>query len=1083
MRKEFLIIFLYLLCVACSQHTEEEQKGVPLLFTTPPSQKTGITFQNTLEESDSLNILDYLYFYNGGGVAVGDINNDGLADIYLSGNQVKNTLYLNKGNLHFEDITATAGVAGNSSWNTGSIFFDVNGDGLLDIYLRAVVGINGFQGHDELFINNGDNTFTERASQYNLAYQSYGTSAALLDYDKDGDLDIYQLNHAVHTQESFGKAVLRNTRNDKTGDRLLRNDQGSFTDVSEEVGIYGGINGYGLGVAVADFNQDGYPDIYVGNDFHEDDYYYINEEGVRFRESLKENFGHTSRFSMGNDVADINNDGFSDLISLDMLPYDEKVLKSSEGDDNIQTQRLRINRYGYHYQFTRNMLFVNRPGYQFQENALSSGVAATDWSWSSLFADFNNDGLQDIFIANGIPKRPNNLDFINFISNGQIQNRVNEARLIDQKALQMMPDGAAQNTFFKGEYNLTFTDVSTRWIPKSKTVSGATALADFDLDGDLDIIVNNSNAVAQLYVNQSETLAHSLSLRLKYKPQNKTGLGTKVYAYTDGVMQYKELYTARGFQASSDALVHFGLGDKTYVDSLRIIWPDNTYQVIKNVKADGLLTIFPEEARPFDYSSLQPEKTIRFDKVVDNLGIDFTHKEDAYLDFNRQKLIPYQVSDRGPATVLGDFNKDGLEDVYFGSSKFTASELYLGTESAFTKAYIAPLENLKKTEEKTATTIDNQLIIGTAGGDFSKGNPALIDYKLSFDKNKITKVDLPNQGNTSIIISNDYDQDGDLDLFVGQQVITGDYGTSPLSSLLNNDNGIFTIDTSNNLDSTGMVTDAVWSDFNADGIEDLILVGEWMEPLFYENRKGILNQVYPLTGKLNGLWQAIAPFDIDHDGDIDYLLGNWGTNSKFKASTDFPMLMYQADFDANGQSETVVTIEKEGKYYPIQNLQELASQLVYLKKKYKTNNDFAGQTVQAIFGKDILEESHTLTVHALSSGYLKNESGHFTFVPFDISMQLAPILEFLVYDFTGNGTMEALAGGNYFGTKPYHGRLDSFSGALIESEKVMTPGYKLGIDFAQKSVRHLNVMTKNNKSYLLVTYNNDRAEVYQINKY
>lgn len=392
-----------------------------LLFKNPSSKETGLRFSNTISESNELNILDYLYYYNGGGVALGDINNDGLLDVFLSGNQVENKLFINKGNLKFEEITQKANIAGNSSWNTGSVMGDVNGDGFLDIYVCAVVGINGFNGFNELYINNGDETFTESAQKYKLDFDSYSSSAAFLDYDLDGDLDMYLLNHAIHTQESYGKADLRNKRNYQTGDKLLRNDGEVFTDVSETAGIYGGINGYGLAVSVADFNQDGYPDLYVGNDFHEDDYYYINNGNGTFTNQLKKYFGHTTRFSMGNDVADINHDGLPDMISLDMLAEDEVVLKTSQGDDNIQIQKMKTQKYGYHYQYTRNMLYVNQQNSGYLETALLSGIAATDWSWSGLFADYNQDGEQDLFISNGIAKRPNDLDFINFVSSDQIQ--------------------------------------------------------------------------------------------------------------------------------------------------------------------------------------------------------------------------------------------------------------------------------------------------------------------------------------------------------------------------------------------------------------------------------------------------------------------------------------------------------------------------------------------------------------------------------------------------------------------------------------------------------------------------------------
>ncbi|MBT8289800.1 MAG: VCBS repeat-containing protein, partial [Muriicola sp.] len=469
------------------------------LFKNPQEGETGISFSNSLTETDDLNILDYLYFYNGGGVAIGDVNGDDLPDIFFSGNQVKNKLYLNKGDLTFEDISDNAGIGGNSSWNTGAVMGDINGDGLLDIYVCAVVGINGFNGYNELYINNGDLTFTESAAEYGLDFDTFSSNAAFLDYDLDGDLDIYLLNHAVHTQESFGKADLRYKRDFQTGDKLLRNDGDTFVEVSEEAGIFGGINGYGLGVTISDFNQDGYPDIYVGNDFHEDDYYYLNNGDGTFTENLKTYFGHTTRFSMGNDVADINHDGWPDILSLDMLPEDETVLKSSEGDDDIQIQNMRVRQYGYHYQFTRNMLHVNRPGHGFQETALLSGIAATDWSWSALFADFNADSEQDIFIANGIPKRPNDLDFINFVSSEQIKKKINNTKLMDQEALDMMPSGAVHNYIFQGTNNLQFIDRSEEWIARDTLFSGATAMGDLDNDGDLDLVTSNINSPATLY--------------------------------------------------------------------------------------------------------------------------------------------------------------------------------------------------------------------------------------------------------------------------------------------------------------------------------------------------------------------------------------------------------------------------------------------------------------------------------------------------------------------------------------------------------------------------------------------------------
>lgn len=1076
----YLIIFL--LITSCSE-------GGTTLFTNPSPEQTGLTFTNTLTETDDLNILDYLYFYNGGGVAVGDINGDNLPDIYLSGNQVKNKLYLNNGDLTFTDITEKAGVAGNSSWNTGAVMGDVNGDGLLDIYVCAVVGINGFDGYNELFINNGDSTFTESAGKYSLDFDTYSSNAAFLDYDQDGDLDIYLLNHAVHTQNSFGKADLRNKRVFETGDKLLRNDGNTFTDVSEEAGIFGGVNSYGLGIAVSDFNNDGWPDLYVGNDFHEDDYYYLNQGidstgVVRFRESLKENFGHTSRFSMGNDVADINHDGWSDLISLDMLPEDEKVLKSSEGDDNIQTQKLRTERYGYHYQFTRNMLYVNQQGYDFKETALMSGIAATDWSWSALFADYDNDGMQDLFVANGIPKRPNNLDYINFISSEQIQNKISNTKLIDQKALAMMPSGITANFMYKGSEDLTFDDMSSRWIAQDTIASGATALADFDNDGDIDLITTNLNQTPTLYINQSDQTHAFLKIKLEYRINNPFGIGTKILSYHNGKTQMKELYTARGFQASSEPIVHFGYGSTIkQADSIRVIWPDYTTQLLTNVGLNTTLTIAPENTVPYTPLKKSSQGNTLFEAVPDNLGINFIHKEDAYLDFNRQALIPYMVSDRGPAVASGDLDGNGTEDLFFGSSKFEEAALYMQENQMFTKT---PAPTNAPTEEVAACIRDfnqdgnNDLMIGTAGADFFGKSAKLLDQYFSKVDTSLVERTLPEMfQNAAVIAPYDVDGDGDLDVFIGNQSITGDFGKASDSYLLLNDNGAFTTTQSATFKDLGMLTDAIWDDFTGDGIADLIVVGEWMSPIFFENIKGQLKKTSTPTD-LSGLWQTIAPFDIDQDGDMDYLLGNWGLNSKFTASVEEPMRMYYSDFDGNGQTETVVATSKNKDYYPIHSFDELSKQLVSLKKKFSSYDAFAGQTIQSIFTKKQLADARTLEVHTLASGYLKNNNGSFEFIPFSNDLQVSPIMAFAIYDFDNDGNQEALMAGNYFGVKPYHGRFDSFSGALLKDEKTVTLGHFLGLDFAQKSARDLRVISVNNNPYLLATFNNTRAQVYAL---
>lgn len=1078
MNRFLIILFISALVISCKKEGS--------LFENPSPKETGVDFTNTLTSSKDLSILDYLYFYNGGGVSIGDINNDGLPDIFFTGNQVKNKLYLNKGNLKFEDISSSAGIQGNSDWNTGTTMADVNGDGLLDIYVCAVVGINGFNGFNELYINNGDNTFTESAAKYGLDFDSYSSNAAFFDYDLDGDLDLYLLNHAVHTQNSFGRFDLRYERRYETGDKLLRNDNGKFKDVSEEAGIYGGINGYGLGLAISDFNQDGYPDIYVGNDFHEDDYYYLNNGDGTFTESLKKYFGHTSRFSMGNDVADINNDGRPDFLSLDMLPEDEVALKSSEGDDNIQTQKMRIDRFGYHYQFTRNMLFVNQPDGNFMETALMSGIAATDWSWSALFGDYDQDGQQDVFISNGIPKRPNDLDFIKFVSNDQIQQKMDNTKLVDQQALELMPSGNVHNYVFKGGKDLHFENMSEQWIAKDTLVSGATAMGDFDGDGDLDLVTNNIDQPATFYINKTNDKGNYLKLRFNYTNKNTFGIGTKVYSYVDGGLQFKELFPTRGFQASSEPMVHFGFKNAKAIDSLKIIWPDKTYQVLKNVAVNQTLTLEPKNTKPFDYKSLNKGKKTMFNLVDNNLGLDFNHVEDNYTDFNREKLIPYQISDRGPALAIGDLNGDGKEDVFFGGSKYGPSQIYLQQDSIFINQRFDSIQRDSIRENVSATIADfnndgkNDLITTSGGGDFfGKSEPLLDAYFIQKDT-VFDNAALPEYyQNSSVVKPFDFDGDSDLDVFIGGHTITAKFGAPAKSYLLENDGGAFKVKKEFEAFSEGMVTDAIWSDFDGDGSTDLILVGEWMSPKFLKQQNGSFTQVEQVN--IPGLWQAIEAFDMDGDGDTDYLLGNWGTNSKFKASEEHPMKLYFNDFDDNGQTETVTAMEKNGNYYPLETLDGLASQMVYLKKKYNTYKSFAGDTMEEIFGEDALDASTLMEVNTLKSGYLRNDNGSFVFVPFKSELQVSPIMSFLVDDFDGDGNTEVLVGGNYFGVKPYHGRLDSFPGALIKSNGNIILGNQLGLDFTKKSIRHLKTITLNNQKYLLAVFNNDKAQVYKIN--
>ncbi|MDT0643247.1 VCBS repeat-containing protein [Zunongwangia sp. F363] len=1088
--RKFSILFLLILgCFSCSEEIPEEKQQK--LFTTLGPEATNLNFTNQLTETDALNILDYLYFYNGGGVAIGDINNDDLPDIYLTGNQVKNKLFLNKGSMKFEDITENAGVGGNSDWNTGVVMADVNGDGLLDIYVCAVVGVNGLRGKNELYINNGNTTFIEMAEDYGLDFKNYSSSAAFFDYDNDGDLDMFLLNHAVHTINTYGPADIRNKRTEESGDKLLKNENGKFTDVSEEAGIYGGANGYGLGLATADFNNDGFTDIYVSNDFHEDDYYYINNGDGTFTEDLKGKFGHVSRFSMGNDVADVNRDGFLDILTLDMLPEDEKVLKASVGDDPVDLDRMKVNRLNYHNQYSRNMLQLNQAGEYFQEIGLFSGLAATDWSWSPLFGDYDQDGIQDVFITTGIPKRPNDLDYIKYVSSEQIQKKINATNLVDQKALDKMPSGAVPNYIFKGAPDLHF-ERYENWISTDSIISTGAAYGDLDNDGDLDIVTNNINEPVSVYENKTDSLANFLKLKLRFHAPNIYGIGTKVISYNNGKQQVKQLFTSRGFQSSSEPILHFGYGENRKIDSLLIIWPDNTFQIIKDVATNQALEIFASENRDtINYQKLFPRKKKWFEKIDSLPGLDYVHEENPYTDFDRQKLIPYQISDRGPAVAVKDFNQDGKEDIFFGSSKFQPARVYLQKNASYEATVFPTIAKDSITEDVSAAVADfngdglQDLFVASSGGEFSGKNEALLDRLYISTGKDFNKQELPPYfENSSVVAVADYDGDGDNDVFVGGHAVSSDFGKIPNSYILKNEDGNFSIVHNKELQNIGMVTDAIWDDFDNDGREDLILVGEWMSPKFFRNEDGRLKDRTArfISEKLNGLWQRIIPFDINNDGKMDYLLGNWGLNTKLNASADFPLKLYYNDFDNNGSTETILSYSKNGKYYTLNGLDELVGQLSFLRKKFPAYKDFAGKTVDEIFDRKELEKAELLTVNTLASGYLLNQQGKFKFEKFEAPLQVAPLMCFLKADFNRDGKEEIFAAGNYFGITPYHGRFDGLAGNIITSTGHTIEAKDLGVDLTQKSVRSLDVINFNGKDYLMVTVNNDKPLLYTISE-
>jgi len=1050
------------------------------------SKATGIEFENVVHDTKEASILDYLNYYNGAGLAVGDINNDSLPDIFFVGNLEKNALYLNKGDFKFEDVTEKAGVAGNSDWNTGAVMADVNGDGWLDIYVLAVVGISGFEGHNELYINQGDGTFKEQGRKYGLDFDTYSSTAAFFDYDKDGDLDMYLLNQAVHTSKSYGASSLRLNRKYESGDKLLRNDDGHFTDVSEEAGIYGGIIGYGLGIGVADFNNDCWDDIYVSNDFFENDYYYLNNGDGTFSEHLSEYFGMTSRFSMGNDISDINGDGFMDLVTLDMLPDDEKIIKASDGDNSMVLENLK-HELGYHPQYSRNMMQMNNGGKSFTEVALLAGIAATDWSWAPLLADYNQDGIIDVFIGTGIERRPNDLDYIKFISNQQIQSTLENTNLMDNLALKAMPTGIIHNYIFEGT-GFEFIDQSGKWIPKDTLKSNGAVFADLDNDGDLDLVTNNFNAKPVLYENRNIDNYNFLKLKFDLQDQNRFGIGTKVVLYNDGKMQVRQLNVTRGYQSSVEPIVHFGLKTAEFVDSLLIIWPDNTFQKMEHVAANQTLVLSPDANRKvFDWKRLNPKTEPWFEAPDTTKTIQAKHEENTYSDFDREKLIPYKISAEGPALAVGDVNGDDLPDVFMGASKHILARLFIHNENGFiekaTPAFVedAVFEDVDAQFIDLDNDGDLDLFVVSAGGEFYgkmlqlKDRVYLNDGTGEFARNEAAVPDYFINGSVARFC--DFDGDGDQDVFVGGRAVSYRFGDIPESYLLENSGeGIFSISDQPEILKAGMVTDAVWSDFNTDGKPDLLVVGEWMSPQVFLNEGGkLINATETfIPEKLNGLWRTVIPFDIDSDGDLDYLLGNWGTNSKFHASEKYPLRLYFSDFDENERTESVLAMETKGTYYPVNTKDQLESQLgEWMSSKYENYRDFAGQTMEDIFGKEKLENTSLLEVVTLQSGYLENTGSAYRFVPFDMHLQVAPINRFLVYDFNQDGKEDVLTAGNFLGVPPYHGRYVANSGIIISGDGSVFDGVTVGLNYNQKEIRKVELVEVGGETYLLAAPNND----------
>lgn len=1096
----FFAIMLAMVIVSCSSQQETR-------FNLLESQETGITFANNLESTPEFNILNYLYFYDGGGVSIGDINNDGLPDIYFTANMQENRLYLNKGNFTFEDITEEAQVSGSADWTTGTTMADVNGDGLLDIYVSCVNYLNK-SGRNQLFINNGDNTFSERAAEFGLDFKGFAKQASFFDYDNDGDLDMYLLNHSVHSKESFTKAEKRNTYSEESGDKLYRNDDGTFTDVTREAGIYSSMIGYGLAATVSDVNNDGCQDIYVSNDFHENDYLYLNNCDGTFREVIERSTGHNSRASMGADIADFNNDGLADIFVLDMLPYDETPRKSAVSSEPYNAYKIQ-RQFGYHPQLIRNTLQLNRgidrEGIPlFSEISQLSGVDATDWSWASLFFDMNSDGRKDLFITNGIYRRPNDLDYLAVARSEQAQEVMRRGMSDTTMSLiQRMPNVKIPNFAFINEGNYSFTNHEGNGF-KHPSYSNGAAYGDLDNDGDLDLVVNNVNMDAFIYKNETRERENRnyIKISLEGNTDNQFGIGAKVTIYANGNRQLYEMMPTRGFLSSVEPVLTIGLDTLQSVDSLSVHWLDGSTQTLKGISANQTLTLNQADAE--NAGELAEKEVIKtlFKDVTEVYGALFSHRENTYSDYDLQQMVPHMLSTQGPAMAVADVNNDDLDDFYVGGAKNQSGELFIQNESGeFEAAGVTSFESDRMYEDTDAAFFDANgdgapdLYVVSGGNEYSARSNSYQDRLYLNDGNgafvKFNDALPPIRENGAVVAPADFDADGDIDLYVGNRSVPGSYGSIPKSYLFQNDgNGRFRDVTevlSEGLSEAGMVTDASWQDVNGDEIPDLVVAGTWMPVSIFINSEGIIKDETAAFGlsESNGWWNTLEAGDFDGDGDMDFLAGNLGLNSFLKASREEPLKLYIKDFNEDGQLDPVIAYTESGKEYPAHPRDELLTNFKYLRSEFRTYGDFAGKNMQQIFGEQLKDNISIKEIYRLSSSFLENDgNGAFILHELPAEAQFSPIFAIKTSDFNSDGMLDALTGGNFHDVKPsLGGRYDAGYGLYLkgnervgfEAVDMMKSGFIL-----EGEVREIGLLkTVEDRKLIPVARNNDSLLLFE----
>ncbi|MGD8426626.1 MAG: VCBS repeat-containing protein, partial [Balneolaceae bacterium] len=1093
-----LLAFGFLLSIILSCQNSDRQK----LFTKIPANETGVNFSNDLQFEQDFNIYRYRNFYNGGGVAIGDVNNDGLVDLFFTANMKKNRLYLNRGNFKFVDVTEKAQVGGKHAWTTGVSMVDVNGDGLLDIYVCNSGIVNGDDRRNELFINNGDTTFTEEAATYGIDDGALSIQGNFFDYDHDGDLDLYLVNNSYRAIGSFDqKKNTRLIRDDLGGDKLYRNDGNHFTDVSKEAGIYSSEIGFGLGASVSDVNRDGWPDLYVSNDFFERDYLYLNNRDGTFREVLEQQMKSISAAAMGGDAADMNGDGYPEIFVTDMLPRDEKRLKRVTTFDSWERYKEYV-KDGYFHQFTRNTLQLNNGNGSFSEVSRYAGVDATDWSWGANLVDLNLDGRRDIFVANGMYQDITDLDYLQEVSQQDMVKRiVRDSTINFKKLIDIIPSNPISDYAFYNSGEMRFADSTASWGLDYPGFSNGSAYGDLDNDGDPDLVINNLNEKASIYKNNATTLhpdRHWLRIDLEGKEVNTDAIGTEVTAWAEGRQWYAEQFPIRGFQSAVDHRLLFGFGDVETIDSLIVNWNNGGVTKKRDVKTNQELILDEGQAQSEGIPKAPDLKKLsyKFRDITSQLGVRWSHKEDSFNDFKRDHLLYQMRSTEGPPVCTSDINNDNLEDFYVGGAKGQPGVLFVQQPGGiFSRQEVAAFQKDASSEDIDCTWFDangdgNQdLYVASGGNEFPSSSSALAD-RLYFQKSgggfQSSELGFSNwkYKTAGSVSAADFDGDGDIDLFLGIRLQPFAVGMPVDSYILQNDgDGHFTDvteDVAPELKEIGMVTDSRWGDIDEDGDMDLLVSGEWMPLTIFENDGGKFTR--KTLENTAGWWHSLLLEDLDGDGDLDILAGNHGLNSRFKASHEYPIELWVNDFDNNGTIDPIITNYKDGSSYPVALRHDLIEQLPYLENKYPTYKSYAGKTIRDIFPPQKLDQSYHNSVTQLASVVGWNDgTGTFRIQELPMKAQLTTIYGLCSTDLNGDGRKELLMGGNLYNTDPEVGRYDAGYGTVlgIKDDSLITlPAQRHGlrVDGQIRAIKSINI--DGIGKVILVARNNDSIRLF-----